>query len=203
MIRQRNDPRSQQDGRPKIDDPKIDDPSEEDTVTMADARPPAAETAVQPDEVMFSPAVRSEQACRGSREAYARRAAAGRFARELSADVMAFIAQRDSAYLATASADGQPYVQHRGGPPGFLQVLDERTVAFADFAGSRQYISSGNLTENERAFLFLMDYAAARRLKLWGCARVVAEDPILFARLATPGYRARTEQAIVFTVSAW
>ena len=159
--------------------------------------------AVKPDEVMFSAAVRAEQARRGSREAYARRAATGRFTSELSAEVIAFIAERDSAYLATASADGQPYVQHRGGPPGFLRVLDEHTVAFADFAGNRQYISAGNLAGNERAFLFLMDYAAARRLKLWGRARVVTDDPDLLARLATPGYRARVEQAIVFSVRAW
>jgi predicted pyridoxine 5'-phosphate oxidase superfamily flavin-nucleotide-binding protein len=163
----------------------------------------AAADAVTPDEVMFSAAVRAEQGRRGSRESNARRAAVGGFACELSADVIAFIAERDSAYLATASADGQPYVQHRGGPPGFLRVLDERTVAFAEFSGSRQYISIGNLAENERAFLFLMDYAAARRLKLWGCARVVAGDPNLLARVATPGYQARIEQAIVFTVRAW
>jgi len=202
MIRQRNDPRSQQDGRPKIDDPKIDDLSEEDTVTMADARPPAAETAVQPDEVMFSPAVRSEQACRGSREAYARRAAAGRFARELSADVMAFIAQRDSAYLATASADGQPYVQHRGGPPGFLQILNDHTLAFLDYPGNKQFISIGHLAENERAFLFLMDYANARRLKLWGRAQV-SNDPELIASLMSSAGSRRVEHAIVFTVLAW
>lgn len=156
-----------------------------------------------PDEVMFSAAVRAEQARRGSREATARRAAAGGFARDLAPDVIAFIAERDSAYLATASADGQPYVQHRGGPRGFLRVLDEHTIAFADFAGSRQYISTGHLSENERAFLFLMDYAAARRLKLWGCARVVTDDPDLCASLATSGYQARVEQAIIFTVRAW
>ena len=159
--------------------------------------------AVSPDEVMFSAAARAEQARRGSREAYARQAAAGRFARAMSADVVAFIAGRDSAFIATAGADGQPYVQHRGGPSGFLRVLDERTIAFADYAGNRQYISIGNLAENERAFLFLMDYAAARRLKLWGCARVVADAPELFARLADTGYPARIEQAIVFTVRAW
>jgi predicted pyridoxine 5'-phosphate oxidase superfamily flavin-nucleotide-binding protein len=152
---------------------------------------------------MFSAAVRTEQARRGSRESNARRAAAGGFAHQLVPDVIAFIAERDSAYLATASTDGQPYVQHRGGPAGFLHVLDEHTIAFAEFAGSRQYISIGNLAENKRAFLFLMDYAAARRLKLWGCARVVADDPHLLARLATPGYRARVEQAIVFSVRAW
>ena len=156
---------------------------------------------MSPDEVMFSAAVRAEQARRGSRERLAQQVAAGRFASALSADTIAFIAARDSAYLATASADGQPYMQHRGGPAGFLRVLDERTIAFADYAGNRQYISTGNLAENERAFLFLMDYAAGRRLKLWGHARVAAE-PELLARLADPGYAARIEGAIVFTVSA-
>lgn len=169
---------------------------------MARRRPLDAGKAVPPDEVMFSAAVRAEQARRGSRETQVCRASAGRFAHELSTDLVAFIAERDSAYLATASAEGQPYVQHRGGPAGFLRVLDERTIAFADYAGNRQYISIGNLGENERAFLFLMDYAAGRRLKLWGRARVVADDPGLFARLADAGYRARIEQAIVFTVSA-
>src|SRR5215467_750402 len=181
---------------------KIDDISEKDTVTMADARPPAADTAVQPDEVMFSPAVRTEQACRGSREAYARRAAAGRFARELSAEVMAFIAARDSAYLATASADGQPYVQHRGGPPGFLQILNNHTLAFLDYPGNKQFISIGHLAENERAFLFLMDYANARRLKLWGRAKV-SSDPELIASLMPSAGSRRLERAIVFTVLAW
>jgi predicted pyridoxine 5'-phosphate oxidase superfamily flavin-nucleotide-binding protein len=156
-----------------------------------------------PDEVMFSSAARAEQARRGSREGNARRAEAGRFARELDSDLIAFINERDSAYLATASADGQPYVQHRGGPAGFLRVLDARTVAFAEFAGNRQYITIGNLAENPLAFLFLMDYAAGRRLKLWGCARIVADDADLLGRLTTPGYPARVEQAIVFTVRAW
>jgi predicted pyridoxine 5'-phosphate oxidase superfamily flavin-nucleotide-binding protein len=157
---------------------------------------------MKPDEVMFSPAVRAEQACRGSRETDARRAAAGRFANELSADAIAFIGKRDSAYLATASADGQPYVQHRGGPPGFLKVLDERTIAFAEYAGNKQYISLGHLAVNERSFLFLMDYANAQRLKLWGWARV-SDEPILLGRLAQPGYPGRIEHAIVFNVLAW
>ena len=169
---------------------------------MTDARQLAADTAVQPDEVMFSPAVRSEQACRGSREANARRAAAGRFARELSVDAMAFIAERDSAYLATASADGQPYVQHRGGPPGFLRVLNDHTIAFLEYPGNRQFISIGHLAENERAFLFLMDYANARRLKLWGRAKV-SSDPELIASLMPSAGSRRVEQAIVFTVLAW
>lgn len=170
---------------------------------MANARSPAvAEIAVQPDEVMFSAAVRTEQACRGSREAYARRAAAGHFARELSADVMAFIAQRDSAYLATASADGQPYVQHRGGPPGFLQILNDHTLAFLEFPGNKQFISIGHLAENARAFLFLMDYANPRRLKLWGRANI-SSDPELMAKLMPFAGSHRVEYAIVFTVLAW
>lgn len=136
---------------------------------------------------MFSASVRAEQARRGSRKTQERRAAAGRFQRELSAEVVAFIGERNSAYFATASAEGFPYVQHRGGAPGFLRVLDDRTIAFANYAGNNQYISFGNLAENERAFLFLMDYAAGRRLKLWGRARVVsgdAGDTIVFSVLA-------------------
>jgi predicted pyridoxine 5'-phosphate oxidase superfamily flavin-nucleotide-binding protein len=156
-----------------------------------------------PDEVMFSAAARAEQTRRGSREGYARAAAKGRFRRELDDDVIAFIASRNSAYLGTASAKGQPYVQHRGGPTGFLRVLDRRDVAFADYAGNRQYISAGNLAENDRAFLFLMDYADALRLKLWGRARVVADDPGLLARVSHSGHCAAVEQAIVFRVLAW
>ena len=170
--------------------------------TMSDRHPPEAGIDPQPDEVMFSAAVRAEQAYRGSRETYARRAAAGRFTDALSADIVAFIGERDSAYLATASADGQPYVQHRGGPRGFLKVLDARTVAFAEYAGNKQYISIGNLAENERSFLFLMDYAEGRRLKLWGRARRTGEAALL-ARLADPAYSALIEQAIVFSVLAW
>jgi predicted pyridoxine 5'-phosphate oxidase superfamily flavin-nucleotide-binding protein len=108
-----------------------------------------------------------------------------------------------SFYLATASKDGQPYVQHRGGPPSFLRVIDETTLAFADFAGNRQYISTGNLAENPRAMLFLMDYQNRRRVKIWGQARVIENDPQLIARLFPEDYRARPEAAILFTVEAW
>jgi predicted pyridoxine 5'-phosphate oxidase superfamily flavin-nucleotide-binding protein len=163
---------------------------------------PEAEPALPPDEVMFSPAVRAKQECHGSRQAHAQRAAAGGFAQELSADAMAFIGQRNSAYLATASADGHPYVQHRGGPPGFLKVLDNRTVAFAEYRGNRQYISAGHLAENAKSFLFLMDYEHARRLKLWGRAKI-ADEPALLARLATPAQNNPCKRAIVFTVMAW
>jgi predicted pyridoxine 5'-phosphate oxidase superfamily flavin-nucleotide-binding protein len=123
--------------------------------------------------------------------------------RSLSADAVAFIGQRNSAYLATTGQNGQPYVQHRGGPAGFLRVLDRRTLAFADYAGNRQYVTTGNLAHNDRAFLFLMDYAARRRLKLWGRARVVRNDPHLFTRISDPAYGATVEHAIVFTLSAW
>jgi predicted pyridoxine 5'-phosphate oxidase superfamily flavin-nucleotide-binding protein len=127
----------------------------------------------------------------------------GGFPSDISRELRAFIAQRDSAYLATANAAGQPYVQHRGGPPGFLKVLDDHTLAFADFVGNKQYITTGNLLENDRAFLFLMNYEESERIKIWGRARVVTDDQALFERLADPSYPARVEQAIVFDVEAW
>lgn len=113
-----------------------------------------------------------------------------------------FINERDSFYLGTASADGQPYIQHRGGKPGFLKVLDEKMLAFTDFIGNRQYISAGNLSENDKAYIFLMDYPNRRRIKIWGRAKAV-DDPKLMARLTEAGYDGRPEQAIVFEVIAW
>jgi predicted pyridoxine 5'-phosphate oxidase superfamily flavin-nucleotide-binding protein len=154
-------------------------------------------------DVAFSPAVKAVQARRGSREAYARREVRGGWRDRITPDLAAFVAERDSFYLATASAAGQPYVQHRGGPKGFLRVLDERTLGFADFRGNRQYITLGNLAENDRAFIFLMDYANQQRIKLWGRARVVEDDPALLARLAPEGDEGVPEQAILFTVEAW
>ena len=152
---------------------------------------------------IFSPAVRDVQVRRGSRAAYEKLEARGGFGSLVTPELAEFIAARDSFFLATAGADGQPYVQHRGGPPGFLKVLDERTLAFADFRGNRQYITVGNLSENERAFVFLIDWAEQRRIKLWCRARVVEDDPALLARLADPSYEARPEQAIVLTVEHW
>ena len=115
----------------------------------------------------------------------------------------AFIADLDTAFLATVSAAGAPYIQHRGGPKGFIKVLDDKTLGFADYAGNRQYITISNLAENDRAYLFLLDFAARRRIKIWGRARVVENDPALLARLTDAGYRARPERAILFTVEAW
>jgi predicted pyridoxine 5'-phosphate oxidase superfamily flavin-nucleotide-binding protein len=154
-------------------------------------------------DVAFSEQVKAVQARLGSRGTFARLEQAGGFETEIDAALAAFIAEQRSVFLATASAAGQPYVQHRGGPPGFLRVLDPRTLAFADFSGNRQYISLGNLAENPRVHLFLIDYAHRRRVKIWGEAQVVGEDAALLARLAPEGYRAHPERAIVVRVSAW
>lgn len=154
-------------------------------------------------DIAFSPSVKAVQTRKGSRRAYARVDQRGGWEGTFTAELAAFLADQDSIYLATASAAGQPYIQHRGGPPGFLHVLDDHTLAFADFAGNRQYITTGNLAENPRAHLFAMDYLHRRRIKLWGTARVVEDDPALLARLMPAGYAAKPEQAIVFTLEAW
>jgi len=143
------------------------------------------------------------QARRGSREAYAKTEARGGFQTKLTPDLIAFLTEVDSAYLATANAAGQPYVQHRGGPKGFICALDGTTLGFADYAGNRQYITLGNLAENDQAFLFLMDYAHRRRIKIWGRAWVVEADPELISRLMPKGYPARAERAVLFEVKAW
>lgn len=127
----------------------------------------------------------------------------GGWATTITPDLAAFVARQTSVFLATANVAGQPYIQHRGGPPGFLHVLDEKTIAFADFRGNGQFISAGNLAENPKAHLFLIDYSTQKRIKLWGTARVVEDDAALVARLMPPHYKARGEQAILFQVEAW
>jgi hypothetical protein len=154
-------------------------------------------------DVAFTPTVKAIQARRGSRAGYARMEANGGWRTTVDGDLAAFLAQADSFYIATANAAGQPYIQHRGGPTGFLRVLDARTLAFADFKGNRQYITTGNLADNAQAFIFVMDYANRRRIKIWGTARVVEADAALTARLFPAGYNAKPEQAIVFTITAW
>lgn len=155
-------------------------------------------------DVAFTEAVKRVQGERGSRPAYARREGQnGGFSSAITPELAAYIAERDSAYLATAAASGQPYVQHRGGPAGFIRTLDAHTLGFADFTGNRQYITTGNLAENDQAFLFLMNYAESERVKLWGRAQVVTGDAELFDKLALPGYKARVEQAVIFRVTAW
>jgi predicted pyridoxine 5'-phosphate oxidase superfamily flavin-nucleotide-binding protein len=154
-------------------------------------------------DVAFSPAVKSIQARKGSRKGYAQVEQHGGWRTEVDENLTAFLADINSLYFATASADGQPYIQHRGGPKGFVKILDKKTLAFADYSGNRQYITQGNLTENPKAHIFLMDYAHRRRVKIWGEARVVEDDPALLASLMPPGYKARPEQVILFTISAW
>ena len=149
-------------------------------------------------DVAFSPSVKAVQTARGSRRAYARVEASGGFETEITPALAAFLADIDTAFLATASAGGQPYVQHRGGPPGFIRALDDHTLAFADYVGNRQYVTTGNLAENDRFCLILIDYENARRVKIWGHARVT-NDPEILARLA----EGKVEQAVILEVSAW
>jgi hypothetical protein len=154
-------------------------------------------------DVAFTPAVKAIQARKGSREANARVEQSGGWRTEIDEDLAAFLAAQDSMLLATATADGQPYIQHRGGPEGFIRVLDKKTLAFADFAGNRQYITQGNLSENPKAYIFLIDYTHRRRVTIWGEAQVVDDDPALMKSLMPQGYRARPEQVILFRISAW
>ncbi len=156
-----------------------------------------------PSDVAFTPTVKAVQTRKGSRGSYERMEQRGSWQTRITPDLAAFIEAQTSVFLGTANQDGQPYIQHRGGPPGFLRVLDERTLGFADFSGNRQYITQGNLADNPKAYLFLIDYARRRRIKLWGEARVVEGDAGLAARLMPEGYEARAEQAILFTVAAW
>ena len=155
-----------------------------------------------PSDIVFTPSVKAQQQAHGSRHAYARMEQGRGFRTAIDDDMRGFIEAQTTLFLATANLDGQPYIQHRGGPPGFLHVLDEHTIAFADFTGNRQFVSTGNLADNPKAQLFLMDYAHRQRLKIWGEARVET-DPALVERLMPAGYKARAEQAIVFTVKAW
>lgn len=153
--------------------------------------------------IAFSPSVQRIQSERGSREAYARVEEHGGFASAIDDDLREFLGQIDTAFLATASADGQPYVQRRGGPKGFIRAIDDHTVGFADFVGNRQYISTGNLSENDRVCLFLIEYATRRRVKIWGTARVVPATPELVAALRPAGERAKIEQVVLVTITAW
>jgi hypothetical protein len=151
---------------------------------------------------VFTTAAQQAQAERGSAKAYAQRMAEG-FPDRVTPELSKFIAEQDTAFLATASGNGAPYVQHRGGPRGFIKVIDEKTLGFADYRGNRQYITLANLSENDRAFLFLLDPARRQRIKIWGRARMVENDPALIERLFDGGYKAKPERAILFTIEAW
>ncbi|MES2602638.1 MAG: pyridoxamine 5'-phosphate oxidase family protein [Pseudomonadota bacterium] len=154
-------------------------------------------------DVAFTPAVKAIQARKGSRGGYAHMEDGGGFRTEIDPSLAAFIGEQTSFFLATANADGQPYIQHRGGPPGFIKILDKTTLAFADYRGNRQYITQGNLSENPKAYIFLIDYVNRRRIKIWGEARVVEDDAALTTSLMPNDYKAKPEQAILFKITAW
>lgn len=153
-------------------------------------------------DVAFTPAVKAIQSARGSRAIYEKIETHGGFRTGIDKTLAAFIIEIDTAYLVTASAAGQPYAQHRGGPKGFIRVLGPHLIGWADYAGNRQYVSTGNLEENDKAFLFLIDYAHRRRIKLWGRAKISCDDELI-ARLMPEGHCAQGEQAVLFEIGAW
>jgi predicted pyridoxine 5'-phosphate oxidase superfamily flavin-nucleotide-binding protein len=154
-------------------------------------------------DVAFTPTVKAIQTQKGSRSSYARMELGGSWETKVTPELEAFLAELDMFYLGTANAEGQPYIQYRGGSLGFLKPIDEKTLGFADFGGNRQYITLGNLSENPQAFIFLMDYARGRRIKIWGHARIVEDDPALLQRLSDPTYSGKVERAILFQIEAW
>jgi uncharacterized protein len=154
-------------------------------------------------DVAFTDTVKSIQTTKGSRRAYAHMEEAGSWESRITPELKEFIEAQTSVFLATANVKGQPYIQHRGGPPGFLRVLDDQTIGFVDFVGNRQFITVGNLAENPKAHLFLIDYASRQRIKIWGEARVVEGDAELTAQLMPEDYKARAAQVILLTVAAW
>lgn len=156
-----------------------------------------------PSNVAYTPAVKSIQKRKGSRASYARVEQGEGWQTEVTPELAGVLSEMDMFYLGTANAEGQPYIQYRGGSPGFLKVLDEKTLAFADFGGNRQYITLGNLSENPRAFLFLMDYSNSQRVKVWGTARIVEDDAELLNQVRDPNYPGKVERTIVFTIEAW
>jgi uncharacterized protein len=156
-----------------------------------------------PSDVAFTPTVKAIQIRNGSRRAYARMEEGEGWKTTITPDIAAFIAEQTSVFLGTANAAGRPYIQHRGGPAGFLHVLDDKTIAFADVQGNRQFITLGNLAENPKAHLFLIDYAHRQRVKIWGEARVVEDDPALLEKLMPPDQKSRGERVILFRVTAW
>jgi|TARA_R110002072_G_scaffold14810_13_gene60634 hypothetical protein len=154
-------------------------------------------------DVAFSPSVKRMQAAQGSRANYQRAIDRRDWQNQVTVELAEFLAERNSFYLASVNAEGQPYIQHRGGPRGFLKPIDPTHLAFADFSGNRQYITLGNLQDSNKVSLFLMDYANRRRIKIWGTVRVVSDDPALLAKLSFPDYRGRVERAMVIEITAW
>jgi hypothetical protein len=162
-----------------------------------------ADAPESPSDVAFTPSVKAMQTRLGSRDAMARMERERPWRTEITDDLAAFLATVDSFFFATASADGQPYIQHRGGPAGVLKAVDRHTLGFADFGGNRQYITAGNLAANPRCHIFVLHHATRQRIKLWGRARIVDDDGALLMRLATPGYKAVVERAVLVQLQAW
>ena len=154
-------------------------------------------------DIAFTPTVKSIQAEKGSRSGYAKMEERNGWQTTVTPELTAFLSELDMFYLGTANSEGQPYIQYRGGAPGFLKVIDEKTLGFADFGGNRQYITTGNLSENSKAFIFLMDYVNSRCIKLWGTARVIEDDPEFLERLHDTEYSGKVERAILFSIEAW
>jgi len=154
-------------------------------------------------DIAFTPSVKVIQEKFHSRSSYARMEQSGGWQSEVTEELTQFLNNMDSFYLSTSNVSGQPYTQHRGGPKGFLKTIDNKTIAFADFSGNRQYITAGNLSENNKAFIFLMDYPSKTRIKIWGTAKVIEDDKELLESLSNSSYKARLERVIVFTVEAW
>ena len=154
-------------------------------------------------DIAFTRAVKDIQSRKGSRGGYEKMERGIGWKTQVDENLAQFIGQQNSFFIATVNGDGQPYIQHRGGPKGFLKVLDESTLAFADYSGNRQYVSMGNLTENPRIHLFLIDYARRMRVKIWGDAKVVEGDSELVRSLMPKDYTAEGERAFVITIKAW
>jgi len=154
-------------------------------------------------DIAFTPSVKAQQQKYGSRAGYQKMDERGGWRHTVTDDLAEFLATRDSFYLASSNAEGQPYIQHRGGPPGFLTPLDDKRLAFADFSGNRQYISIGNFEDNSKAFIFLMDYRNKRRIKIWGDVTVVEDDPELLKKLVFEDYQGKPERVFIFTIEAW
>lgn len=154
-------------------------------------------------EIAFTDAVRAVQEELGSAAMNAEQAVRGAENDRLGVAEVVFLTGRDSFYLASLSETGWPYVQHRGGPKGFVRVLDETTIGWAEFAGNRQYVTTGNLRGSDRVSLFFMDYARQRRLKLFGHASLIGPGDPRFATLAVEGYRARVERGMVVRLAGF
>lgn len=154
-------------------------------------------------DIAFTETVKNIQKQKQSRNTYAHMEQRGSWEDTVTDKLANFISQRDSFYMATVNAEGQPYIQHRGGPAGFLKVIDNKTIGFADFSGNRQYISYGNLLDNNKVCLFLMDYPNRKRIKIWGTAKIIEDDKEVIDQLVVADYKGTAERAFIIRIEAW